>query len=285
MSTAYRLRAAGTVLSAVMLATLSVPAGAAHASAPGTAPITVPVPKSVEGRWKFTGPGGTPATTPDDSARGRHMSLHNGVVVDPPAGWVDGAVVLDGVDDYGTTPLPVDTSSSFTFAVWAKAPSTPSGPVTLLSLPGAHGEALSLRYEPGADPATDPGRWRASVADRDDSAASPVTVTHGGFYSVTEWTHLAVVHDSATRQLFLYVNGGLEDRSHGGEPDRSWTGNAGVFPATQPLQLGRGRTAPQGWGAHWSGVVSDLWAFQGALSDAQVSMLAVGQPGLPTTMP
>ncbi|MEV6938528.1 hypothetical protein AB0N19_29940 [Streptomyces sp. NPDC051132] len=51
------------------------------------------------------------------------------------------------------------------------------------------------------------------------------------------------------------------------------------------MQLGRAKTGASTWGEYWPGAVSDVWAFQGALTDAQVELLAVGEPDLPTDVP
>ncbi|MGW7595614.1 hypothetical protein, partial [Streptomyces rubiginosohelvolus] len=77
-------------------------------------------------------------------------------------------------------------------------------------------------------------------------------------------------------------NGDADDTACG---DRmSWSENALSFRATQPLQLGRAKTGAT-WGEYWPGAVSDVWAFQGALSDAQVSQLAAGTPDMATDVP
>lgn len=58
-----------------------------------------------------------------------------------------------------------------------------------------------------------------------------------------------------------------------------------TFKSTQPMQLGRAKTGTSTWGDYWPGAVSDMWAFQGVLTDDQVRQLAVGMPGMPTEVP
>ncbi|MFF3768140.1 LamG-like jellyroll fold domain-containing protein [Streptomyces sp. NPDC001922] len=249
----------------------------------------------VKGRWTFEKASGTPLTTPDASASGNAMTLHSGARTGP--GWVDGGAVLDGVDDYAmTSTVPVDTSASFTVTAWAQAAAVPKNGVTLLSAPGAQQAAFAVRYAPSATPETDPGRWRLSMAGADTKDAPVTQVDNGQFHGPTDWTHLALVYDGFAKELKLYVNGELEevacgDTDEDGAPDDaacadrvSTAENVLSFKGTQPLQLGRLK-AGSSWGEFWPGAVSDVWAFQGALTDPQVSQLAAGMPGMPTDVP
>ncbi|MFE7134433.1 LamG-like jellyroll fold domain-containing protein [Streptomyces sp. NPDC057638] len=251
----------------------------------------------VKTRWTFTQATGTPAAVPDVSGSGNNLQLQGNPQVGPyPLGWVDGGIVLDGVDDHATARVPVDTTGSFTITGWAQAAAMPQAPVTVLSAPGASQDAFAVRYHPPADPTTDPGRWRISAASG-DSTGSPVSgVDNGQFFSPTDWTHLALVYDGFAKELQLYVNGELEevacaDTDGDGQPDipncsdrLSWTEDVHTYRATQPLQLGRSRAGTTG-SQYWSGALSDVWAFQGTLTEAQVSLLSAGAPGLPTEVP
>ncbi|BBC35730.1 hypothetical protein SGFS_070240 [Streptomyces graminofaciens] len=250
----------------------------------------------VKGRWTFEQASGSPLVTPDSSEAGNAMTLHG--VTQFGSGWVDGGVVLDGVDDYGvTSTTPVDTTGSFTITAFAEAAAVPEKGVALLSVPGATKDAFAVRYEPGADPATDPGRWRITTAATDTADARITTVDNAQFSTVASWTHLALVYDGLTKQLTLYVNGrpeevACEDADGDGEQDVptcadtfSWAENVQSFKSTRPLQLGRAKTGATTWGGYWPGAVSDVWAFQGALSEEQIGLLAIGQPGMATEVP
>ncbi|MFB8774676.1 LamG-like jellyroll fold domain-containing protein [Streptomyces broussonetiae] len=221
----------------------------------------------VKGRWRFDTASGSPLVTPDASASGNAMTLSGGAQVG--SGWVDGGVMLDGVDDYGVTAaVPVDTSASFTVAAFAQAAAAPEEGVTLLSVPGAQQNAFTVRYEPSATPGTDAGRWRIGMASSDGSAADIRQVGNGQFFGPTEWTHVALVYDGFSKQLLLYVNGELEvractDAEGDGEADDttctdqiSWADDVLSFKATQPMQLGRAKTETNTWGElYW-----DLWS-------------------------
>ncbi|WP_319335344.1 LamG domain-containing protein [Streptomyces sp. NY05-11A] len=251
----------------------------------------------VGSRWKFESATGSPQVTPDASATGAGMTLYNGAATG--SGWVDGGLTLDGVDDYAATATgvpTVDTSASFTVSGFVQAAAQPTGNVTLLSAPGTTKSAFAVRYVPGSGGA-DPGRWRIETADADSSTATATQVENGQFYNVQDWTHLALVYDGFARDLRLYVNGELQDvacadADENGEPDvtgctdiDSSAENVVTFKAAQNLQLGRVKTGATTWGEYFPGTVSDLWTFQGALSDAQISRLAVGMPGVATAVP
>ncbi|MFF4834314.1 LamG-like jellyroll fold domain-containing protein [Streptomyces sp. NPDC001315] len=251
----------------------------------------------VGARWKFESATGSPSVTPDASATGAGMTLYNGAATG--SGWVDGGLTLDGVDDYAATAsgaTTVDTSASFTVSGFVQAAAQPTGNVTLLSAPGTTKSAFAVRYVPGSTD-TDPGRWRIETADADSTSATATQVENGQFFSVQDWTHLAVVYDGFARDLRLYVNGELQDvacadTDEDGEPDvagctdiDSSGENVVTFKAAQNLQLGRAKTGTSTWGEYFPGTVSDLWTFQGALTDVQISHLAVGMPGVETAVP
>ncbi|MFD5747183.1 LamG-like jellyroll fold domain-containing protein [Streptomyces sp. NPDC127033] len=246
----------------------------------------------VKGRWTFEQRSGN--SSPDASEEGNDLSLGGGAQTG--AGWVDGGLVLDGVDDYATTAaVPVDTGASFTVTAWAQAAALPKSGVTLLSVPGAQKNAFSLRYTPSATPDMDAGRWRITMADQDSSSAVSAEVENGQFYGPTDWTHLAVVYDGFTKELRLFVNGELEeiacaDEDENGEADgtcadrASWAEDVLSFKAGQPLHMGRIKSGST-WGQFWPGALSDVWAFQGTLTEPQISQLAVGAPGMATEVP
>ncbi|MEV7844560.1 LamG-like jellyroll fold domain-containing protein [Streptomyces cyaneofuscatus] len=253
----------------------------------------------VKSRWKFeTASAATPPTTPDASPTGAGLSLHNGAKVG--SGWVDGGLELDGVDDYAATVSatpPVDTSGSFTVSAFAQAAAVPAKPAVLISAPGTNKNAFEVRYVPSATPQTDGGRWRISTSQADTASSPGSNAAYGPFSGVDEWHHVALVYDGFARELRLYVNGSLEetactDADGDGEADEptceeriSSAENVITFKAAQGFHIGRTKTGASTWGEYWPGAVSDLWTFQGALSETAIAHLSQGVPGTDTTLP
>ncbi|MFF9018488.1 LamG-like jellyroll fold domain-containing protein [Streptomyces sp. NPDC014870] len=247
---------------------------------------------TVTGRWKFASPQGTATQSPNDVSTANPLSLVGGATTGE--GWVDGGLHMDGVDDHAVSAAtPVDTGASFSVTAWVQAAAVPTEATTLISVSGTHQNAFAVRYLPDAAPGG-PGGWQISTSSADGSGAVQTSVANRQFYQPTEWNHLALVYDGFARRLSLYVNGELEqstcaDDDADGAPDVptcaanvSWAENTVTYKAVEPLWIGRPKSAT---GKHWSGVVSDLWTFQGSLTEAQVRLLAVGQPGMPSTVP
>ncbi|MFF4977999.1 LamG-like jellyroll fold domain-containing protein [Streptomyces sp. NPDC001083] len=249
----------------------------------------------VKGRWKFETSSGTPLTSPDASSSGNAMTLYNGAQTG--AGWVDGAVTLDGTDDYAAAPVvPVDTSASFTVSAFVQAAATPTSPVTVMSAPGSKKSAFAVRYEPSATPATDPGRWRIVTADSDSDSAAVSDIGNGMFFGPTDWNHVAVVYDGFSKEVSLYVNGELQETACADSDDDgvqddasctdtvSWADDVLTYKAAKTVQLGRDTTGTTS-GQYFPGSLSDVWVFQGALTETQIDHLAVGMPGVETAVP
>ncbi|WP_442819069.1 LamG-like jellyroll fold domain-containing protein [Streptomyces sp. NBC_01235] len=249
----------------------------------------------VKGRWKFETATGTPLTSPDASSTGNAMTLYNGAQTG--SGWVDGAVALDGTDDYAAASVvPVDTSASFTVSAFVQTAAVPTSPVTVMSAPGSKKSAFAVRYEPSATPATDPGRWRIATADSDSDSATVSDIGNGMFYSPTDWNHVALVYDGFSKEVRLYVNGELQETACADADDDgvqddascadtvSWSDDVLTYKAAKTLQLGRDTTGTTS-GQYFPGSLSDVWVFQGALTETQIDHLAVGMPGVETAVP
>ncbi|MEV6168304.1 LamG-like jellyroll fold domain-containing protein [Streptomyces sp. NPDC051954] len=253
----------------------------------------------VKGRWKFETSSGTPLTSPDASTVGNAMTLYNGAAAGSglAEGSIDGAVVLDGTDDYATAvQVPIDTSASFTVSAFVQAAAVPTSPVTVISAPGAAKSAFAVRYEPSATPTTDPGRWRIATADSDSASATVSDIGNGVFFSPTDWNHLALVYDGFSKEISLYVNGQLQETACADADDDgvqddascadtvSWTDDVLMYKAAKTLQLGRD-TVGTASGQYFPGALSDVWAFQGALTETQIAHLSTGMPGVETSVP
>ncbi|MFF3275898.1 LamG-like jellyroll fold domain-containing protein [Streptomyces chrestomyceticus] len=254
------------------------------------------------GRWQFdqsTGNGTGPVTTPDALSEARPMALYGDAKLTPEAAFMgSNGLLLDGTGDYAaTSTVPVDTSESFTVAAWVQAAAVPKGASALLSADGEHTSAFAVGFVPAPGDPQAQGRWQFAMAEK-DTADAPLTPADNaqGFHDVREWNHLAVVYDGLAKQARLYVNGTLEalactDADGDGDADSSacadqvpWAENVLSFQAVKTLQVGRAKGRGS-WGEYWPGAVDDLWAFQGALSEAQVRWLAEHWSDVPTEVP
>ncbi|MFE7314176.1 LamG-like jellyroll fold domain-containing protein [Streptomyces sp. NPDC057555] len=209
----------------------------------------------------------------------------------------EGGLVLDGVKDYAHSPVPLDTSASFTVTAWVRAAAVPTRPAAVLSAEGERTSGFSLGVTPrSGDPFSD-GLWRVALASEDsDDATTDTALSAQQFTSVTDWNHLAVVYDGFAKQVRLYLNGELNetacvDTDDDGQPDDlqctdavPWAENVIPFKALKSLQLGRAKISGT-FGEYWPGAVDDVWAFEGALSDRQIGRIAHEWFDLPTEVP
>jgi hypothetical protein len=222
----------------------------------------------LSGRWTLN------TDAQDGTGHGRHLTLAGDAHVDQAAGWLGsppGALVLDGVGDYAAASAPViSTSRSFTVAGWVTTAGRPTAKSAVFSQSGATNSGFTVRYDPTAAGGT--GGWQVEMPDTDDSSAVAQRAEHSAYQSQLEWDHVAVVYDSFADVVRLYVNGRVSARWH----------TVG-FDATGPLQLGRSRTTGT-WGEHWPGVIDDVWAFSGVLTQEQIQTLA-GHTELPSGSP
>nr|WP_224058935.1 LamG-like jellyroll fold domain-containing protein [Streptomyces kanamyceticus] len=250
----------------------------------------------VKGRWNFEESSvSSPATTPDSSSEKRPMSLHGGARLGE--GMIDlQGLELNGTDAYAaTSAMPVDTSGSFTVAAWARAAATPDHDVALVSGEGSSRSAFEVRFVPDAKDPEGLGRWELTLPAKDGTDAVVTQVGSTEFDDARVWNHLTVVYDGFAKEARLYVNGILQEVACGdadgnGDADDAacqdliaWADNALTFKATKSLQVGRAKGDAAG--SYFAGSVDDVWTFQGALNDSQVSELAGSLFGLPTDVP
>ncbi|MBC6464805.1 LamG domain-containing protein [Actinomadura alba] len=216
-----------------------------------------------KGRWKLNTDGS------DDTGHGNHLTLHGGAVIDPDSGFFYGmspaGLLLNGTDGHAETAAPaVRTDQSFTIAGWVNPPSRPTQAATVFSQAGTAINRFALRYVPGEDPAVQ-GEWRLEMADEDSASSRTTAVRHPQF-NEGSWEHLALVYDAAGDTMSLYVNG---------RPYADESAKAGVFgfnASNGGLQVGRSKLGDP---EYWPGAIDDVWAYQGALSQEQIAILAV----------
>ncbi|MCW6004784.1 LamG domain-containing protein [Micromonospora sp. CPCC 205371] len=227
------------------------------------------------GRWTMNTSGA------DGSGKGRPLTLAGSARIDAAAGWLgspQGGLVLDGAGDYAATAGPVlTTHRSFTIAGWARAAATPTGKAALFSQEGAVNSGFTVRYDPAV--AGGDGGWQVEIPTADTAGAATQAVEHSAYQWQMEWDHVAIAYDSFADALHLYVNGALEEVEERVSSRWHVTG----FNATKGLQVGRSKSGGA-WGEYWPGVIDDVWAFSGALSEDQVQVLA-GYTELPSDSP
>lgn len=247
------------------------------------------------GRWEFDQEGGSAGNS---VPRGPAMTLGGTARTAPEGAFMGGGgLVLDGVQDYASGPVPFDTSASFTVTAWVRAAAMPQRPVALVSAEGSNTSSFFLGYFPRHEPTGNGNFWEV-VVPRADAAEARTTWAGNAqsFNSVTDWNHVALVYDGFAQQVRLYVNGELGeaaciDGDGDGQADDTrcteavpWAENVIPFTALKSLQIGRAKSGG-GQGDHWPGEVDDVWTFQGALADQQVSWLSAQWFDVPTKVP
>ncbi|MFJ9686111.1 LamG-like jellyroll fold domain-containing protein [Streptomyces bacillaris] len=250
----------------------------------------------VKSRWMFEQTSGTgPVTTPNAVSGGSALTLNGGAKKSDLAYIDAGGLELDGVGGYAATAsVPVDTGASYTVTAWAQAAALPQRAASVVSVEGTVQSAFNVRFVPDASDPDGLGHWELALPDKDSTEASTVRVVNSEFYDAREWNHLAVVYDGFTKEARLYVNGVLQEIACGGgdgEADEaacgnrvSWSVNTLAFKATKSLQVGRAKTGGT-WGEYFPGLIDDVWAFQGTLTDTQVEKLAGTWFDIPTEIP
>ncbi|WP_223832701.1 LamG-like jellyroll fold domain-containing protein [Streptomyces venezuelae] len=183
----------------------------------------------------------------------------------PPAEplWGDGHLTLNGTGAHAKrTAGLLAAEDSFTLTARARlAAAGSTKDQTVLSLAGARGSALTVRY------AAAENRWQLAVTNKDAVDARTSTGTAKGVAPSTEGDgdHLTLVYSAVFGDALLYVNGTLAAQV-------PWD-NAWDFTKTS-LQVGRVLTGstPSGF---FDGAVDELRVFRGALDASAVPTVAI----------
>jgi hypothetical protein len=181
--------------------------------------------------------------------------------------------VLDGDGDYAATTGPVvRTDQSFTVAGWVETAGRPTRDAAVFSQEGDVNSGFTLRYHPDStDPAA--GGYQIDMPDKDATGATHQVAENRSFQADgSGWDHVAIVCDAFADEMRLYVNGNLMETDDG---IVSFRENTLAFNAVQPFQIGRSKT-DGAYGEYWPGVIDDVWAFNGVLSDDQIAKLSGG---------
>jgi hypothetical protein len=208
------------------------------------------------GHWQLDEESG--ATAADSSGRATAATLTGGASWT--AGWLDGALALDGVNGAAATSRSaVPTGAGFTVALWTQLDYLPTRDAAAVAQVGTRAAGFQLGYDQAQ------GRWVFGMAAADSDAAALVRTRSDAIPNPLEWTHLAGVYDALSGQLRIYVNGRLSATTV--------TDHISTWNATGPLHLGRTRAAGVLTG-YWPGTVDDVRTYDGVLSAEQIAQLA-----------
>ncbi|WP_405009074.1 LamG-like jellyroll fold domain-containing protein [Kitasatospora sp. NBC_01539] len=236
------------------------------------------------GHWKLATSSGDPLASPNEISGGAAVVLGGSAKVNPTGGVIGaGSLSLNGTTGFAeNTPTLLHTDRSFSLSVWAATAGAPGRDMTALSVPGANGGSVTLRWHYlGDDPGSGAhlGEWQASVRSTDTAGAAQTTITHVPDSEWGLWSHLGLVYDGLAGSLALYVNGDL-DRPGCETSDLSCAGRSLSLSSYRPfeaagggLQFGRTESAAA-WGEYFSGELADVRVYQGVLTGEQVSALS-----------
>ncbi|WJK43714.1 polymorphic toxin-type HINT domain-containing protein [Solwaraspora sp. WMMA2056] len=170
-----------------------------------------------------------------------------------------GAAGFNGTSSVIETDSPaIDTGRSFTVTGWLYL--ADNGALRkAISAPGDQQDAFDLTYDQPTN------RWRFRTIGVDVTNPTSTTVRSTSTPAVNTWTHLAGVYDAAAGTMTLYVNGTAQGSSAVARP----------FTARGPLVIGAGK-----WNGlrdnYWPGEISDVQAYQKALTPAEVAAVHGG---------
>ena len=184
----------------------------------------------------------------------------------PPAEplWGDGHLALNGTSAYATRAATGPFTAEDSFTVTARAllaSASPTADETVLSLTGANGSAIKVKYVAAS------ARWQLVVTSADSATAVTTSLLDNVDPPSSEGDgdHLSLVYNAVFGDVLLYVNGTAV-------ADASWD-NTWDFSTTS-LQVGRtltGTTASE----YFSGAVDEVRMYQGPLDASLVALVAV----------
>lgn len=206
-------------------------------------------------RWRMIE--GTGTNLADASGNNHSMTLSGGGVTWRPATDDAPAIALADPNGYGATSGPVlNTQQSFTVSAWAKVNDL-GGYYAVVGQNATHVSAFQIRYSPDVKawifgmPTVD------ATGDNYQWAYTDNSVTQAGL-----WTHVTGVYDAQAHQISMYVNGVLMGQK----------AVTSVIPASGPFLVGATVFNDVGT-AFFHGSISDVQAYQTALSGSEVSQL------------
>ncbi|AHH98644.1 LamG-like jellyroll fold domain-containing protein [Kutzneria albida] len=206
------------------------------------------------GWWKLAGNTGT------DAAGQNPLSTSGGVSWSADHG---GSAVFDGRTGKLTSSHPaLDTTASYSVSAWVNLKASDKY-YTAVGQSGTNAASFYLQYNKAY------GAWTfVSPSNDSTSPSSYPRVQASGAPALNTWTHLVGVYDAATATMKLYVNGVLVGTASNTTP---WT-------ATGPLTIGAVSYGNGSSSDFFNGSISDVRAYQHALTDADAAVLFAGGP-------
>ncbi|NIK71907.1 LamG-like jellyroll fold domain-containing protein [Paenibacillus sp. BK720] len=201
----------------------------------------------------------TSGSTASDSSGNNNtavISSNGGNVTWESNGKVNGALHLapSGTNAFGDYYISIPNffdpgATNFTIAAWVKLdqPSGPGSNQTILAQEGASGRSIL---------------YRDVNTGKLNSYLGGVTTTSNGTIPVGTWTHVALVKNGGTIQL--YINGALDK-----------TASVTTESSTGKFRVGAHK-APSATSANWNGSIDDIQLSQKALTSAQISNMYDG---------
>jgi len=208
------------------------------------------------GWWKFDDGSGTTAV--DSSGNGNDATVYG----DPQwvAGWINGALEFDGVDDYVDLPIGsmIGSLTNCTFLIWADFSNTGGAWQRIWDF--GSGEQINMFLTPRIGTA---GQMRFAItvtswADEDQTTA-PATLASG-------WHHVAVIIDIDNNVHRLYLDGELIAENTDARYSPSTLGE------TTQNWLGRSQYVADGY---FNGSLDDFQIYNHAMSANEIRTITI----------
>jgi len=221
-------------------------------------PITNP---NLVGWWTFDEGQGLKAL--DWSGQGNH-----GTLIDGPqwaAGQLDGALQFDGINDYVSLPIGsvVSSLTDSTFAIWVNFANI--GAPTQRIFDFGTGTDVYMYLSPGS--AGGGGAIQFGITTSGGGSEAQLTAP---FALAAGWHHLAVVINSVSRNMQLYLDGDLVVT----EPTQILPADLGN---TTQNWLGRSQAGDYTW---LTGSLDDFRIYNQALTSIEIARVITGDPAL-----
>jgi len=191
----------------------------------------------------------------DDSVGNYDGTLYGGPAWLPAGGRLGGALQLDGVDDYISTPF-VSNPNKGPFSVYAWVKGGPAGAVIVSQkdIPGTGATWL------GAEPVQ--GRLMTALVPPAAGRTSPQPLVSAFVVADWQWHHIGLVWDGSLRHLY----------ADGAEVAKDAAALSPLQSCDGGLHLGAGKSL--GAGAFWAGLLDDVRIYNVALTPAELEQLA-----------